>query len=194
MGRTYRTAQGKQLDIEQLRLQNELIPAIGNMRVNARGDQLGAGGKVIKSREQMLDDHYSKNNTSGKPNNTNSGQADVIPTKGGKSKRVDNFEPGNIEPDKVAPPKVAKITPPAAPILSRSVPETAVAAPEEPLEDDFIDPVVGEVEEEVEPTPNATPNKTTGIAAGGSSLKGGLARAVAKTQQYEDSKNKPKRL
>ena len=38
MARSYRTAQGKSVDIEKLRLKNELVPAVGNMRVNARGD------------------------------------------------------------------------------------------------------------------------------------------------------------
>jgi hypothetical protein len=98
MGKIYRTAQGRQLDIEKLRLQNESVPAIGNMRVNARGDQLGPGGKVVKSREQMLDDHY-KTNVSKRANNN---AADEIPTKGGKAQKIDAFAPGKIEPDTIA--------------------------------------------------------------------------------------------
>jgi hypothetical protein len=31
------------------------------MRVNARGDELGAGGKIIKTREQILADYYQNN-------------------------------------------------------------------------------------------------------------------------------------
>ena len=58
MGKIYRTAQGRELDIEKVRLQNELTPALGNMRVNARGDQLGPGGKIIKTREQIMNEHY----------------------------------------------------------------------------------------------------------------------------------------
>ena len=157
MGKTYRTAQGKQLDIEKLRLQNELTLAVGNMRVNARGDQLGPGGKIVKNREQMLDDHY-KSNVSRRGN-----APDDIPTKGGKSKKVETFEPGKIEVDNVAPPKN-----------------------DLPLEDEFVDPTVGESLPETDPT--------TGIAAGEKELKGGLARAVAKTKAYESTKNKPKRL
>lgn len=58
MGKIHRTAQGRQLDMESLRLQNELVPALGNMRVNARGDQLGPGGKIIKTREMIMDEYY----------------------------------------------------------------------------------------------------------------------------------------
>lgn len=52
---------GKQVDMEKLNLQNELVPAVGNVRVNARGDELGAGGKIVKTREQILADYYKTN-------------------------------------------------------------------------------------------------------------------------------------
>ena len=61
MGRVYTSMQGKQIDMEKLQLRNELSPAIGNMKVNARGDELGAGGKIIRTREQILQDYYKAN-------------------------------------------------------------------------------------------------------------------------------------
>lgn len=61
MGKLHTTMRGKQLDMEQLNLKNETIPAVGNMKVNARGDQLGSGGKVIRTREQILGDYYKNN-------------------------------------------------------------------------------------------------------------------------------------
>ena len=60
MGKTYKTAQGRSIDFEKIRLQNELTPAIGNMRVNARGDQLGPGGKIVKNRDEVLRDYYDE--------------------------------------------------------------------------------------------------------------------------------------
>ena len=63
MGKTYKTAQGKILDIDSLRLVNETTVAVGNMKVNARGDQLGPGGQIIKTRNQVMDQHYSKLHT-----------------------------------------------------------------------------------------------------------------------------------
>lgn len=56
--RIYTTAQGKQVDIESLRIANEESIAVGNMKVNARGDKLGAGGKVAETRNQTQDQYY----------------------------------------------------------------------------------------------------------------------------------------
>ena len=56
--KVYRTMQGKQVDIDLLRQRNELTPAVGNARVNARGDELGPGGKIVRKREEVLADYY----------------------------------------------------------------------------------------------------------------------------------------
>jgi hypothetical protein len=61
MAKAYRTMRGREVDFEKLSLRNENTPAVGNMRVNARGDELGAGGKIIKTREQILADYYQNN-------------------------------------------------------------------------------------------------------------------------------------
>lgn len=61
MGKLYTTMQGKQLDMEKLALKNELTPAVGNAKVNARGDELGPGGQIIRKREDILADYYAKN-------------------------------------------------------------------------------------------------------------------------------------
>jgi hypothetical protein len=58
--KTYRSANGKLVDMDQLRQRNELTPAVGNARVNARGDELGPGGKIVRKREDMLTDFYEK--------------------------------------------------------------------------------------------------------------------------------------
>lgn len=57
----YRTMQGKQVDLDLLIKRNELTPAVGNARVNARGDELGAGGKIIRKREEVVKEYYDKN-------------------------------------------------------------------------------------------------------------------------------------
>ena len=63
MAKTHRSARGEAVDIDMVRLANESTIAIGNMRTNARGDQLGAGGKVVKTRSQVMQE-YHKLNTS----------------------------------------------------------------------------------------------------------------------------------
>lgn len=50
----YRSMQGKEVDMNKLILQNELTVAVGNAKVNARGDELGPGGTIIKKREDVL--------------------------------------------------------------------------------------------------------------------------------------------
>ena len=57
----YKSMQGKSIDMDLLRQKNELTPAVGNVKVNARGDELGAGGKIVRTREQVLQDYYDSN-------------------------------------------------------------------------------------------------------------------------------------
>ena len=59
--RVYRTMQGKEIDMEALQNQHEMMPAVGNAKVNARGDELGAGGKVVRSRENIMAEYYENN-------------------------------------------------------------------------------------------------------------------------------------
>lgn len=61
MKKVYRTALGKTIDMDNLRLANEEIIAIGNMKVNARGDELGPGGQVSRTRNQVMDEYYKLN-------------------------------------------------------------------------------------------------------------------------------------
>ena len=61
MGRTYTSVRGKEIDMEKISLRHEKTPAVGNMRVNARGDELGEGGKIIRTREQVLQEFYAQN-------------------------------------------------------------------------------------------------------------------------------------
>lgn len=61
MGKIYRTMQGKRIDVDAFLAQNEMTQAVGNMNVNARGDVLGAGGKIVKTREQVMAEYYRDN-------------------------------------------------------------------------------------------------------------------------------------
>ena len=61
MGNVYKTAHGDQIDIDMLRLSNEEVIAVGNMRTNARGDELGPGGKVVKTRAQVMSEYHKLN-------------------------------------------------------------------------------------------------------------------------------------
>ena len=61
VNKVYKTMKGKTVDLELLRQKNEMTPAVGNARVNARGDELGPGGKIIRKKEDVLRDYYADN-------------------------------------------------------------------------------------------------------------------------------------
>jgi hypothetical protein len=56
----YRTMQGRMIDIEKLRAANESIPAVGNMKVNARGDVLGPNGQIVTTKETIIKKYYEQ--------------------------------------------------------------------------------------------------------------------------------------
>jgi hypothetical protein len=58
-----RTHKGKTLNMQELKNRNSKTIAVGNMRVNARGDLLGKGGKIVKTKEQLANEKYNKTRT-----------------------------------------------------------------------------------------------------------------------------------
>jgi hypothetical protein len=54
----YKTAQGKAVDLGALILQNERTRAVGNMNVNARGDRVDSGNKVIETKNKQVQRQY----------------------------------------------------------------------------------------------------------------------------------------
>ena len=64
MGKVYKSMRGKEVDMEKLALKNETTPAVGNMKVNARGDEIGPNGEIIRKREEIVQGYYDKNNRS----------------------------------------------------------------------------------------------------------------------------------
>jgi hypothetical protein len=56
--KVHRSMQGMDVDMEKLKAQNELALAVGNARVNARGDEIGPGGKIIRKREDVMQEYY----------------------------------------------------------------------------------------------------------------------------------------
>jgi hypothetical protein len=53
--------QGKEIDMDKLISRNELTLAVGNLKVNARGDELGPGGQIIRKREDVVAAYYEDN-------------------------------------------------------------------------------------------------------------------------------------
>ena len=58
--KVYKTAQGKILDMGKITLQNEKIRAVGNMKVNARGDEVDDMNNVIRSKPAQVNTQYDR--------------------------------------------------------------------------------------------------------------------------------------
>jgi hypothetical protein len=56
----YRSANGKIVDMGALRLKNEKTRAVGNMKVNARGDEINERGQVIRKKTEQVNNQYQR--------------------------------------------------------------------------------------------------------------------------------------
>ena len=97
----YRTMQGRMVDIDQLRSANESVQAVGNMKVNARGDVLGQSGKIVTPKAEVIKQYYEQ--PKGKVSEA-SARTVQTPAPQPQAKAV---ETKTVEPKKVATPKVA---------------------------------------------------------------------------------------
>ena len=59
----YKSAQGKAVDMGRLQLQNEGVRAVGNMKVNARGDMVDDMNRVISTKSEQVNKQYKKQTT-----------------------------------------------------------------------------------------------------------------------------------
>lgn len=102
--RVYKTANGKVINIDAIMAQHEESIAVGNMKVNARGDELGPGGKIERTREKVMADYYKLNTPVA---------SDYIPMPREAPKRdiIDDW----VEPVSIVPDAEQSITEEAAP-------------------------------------------------------------------------------
>jgi hypothetical protein len=56
----YKSANGKMVDMGALRQKNEHARAVGNMKVNARGDLIDDENRVVTSRNQQINNQYNR--------------------------------------------------------------------------------------------------------------------------------------
>jgi len=63
----YRSANGKTVDMGALRLQNEKVRAVGNMRVNARGDEVDDNNNVIRKKSEQIKKQYQRQTSQPRP-------------------------------------------------------------------------------------------------------------------------------
>ena len=58
--KTYRTAQGKVVDLGAMMVQNETVRAVGNMNANARGDIIDNQGRVLATRGEQVNRNLNR--------------------------------------------------------------------------------------------------------------------------------------
>jgi len=57
-----KSMRGVSVDLGRLMAQQEKNITVGNTNTNARGDQLGRAGRVIKGADELAREHYNRNN------------------------------------------------------------------------------------------------------------------------------------
>ena len=156
-GKTYRTSSGQQVDFGALLLNNETVPALGNMNVNARGDEIAPDGSITKSREDIMRE-YNELNT-------------MVPEDGAIPEGT-GLEADDDWQDWEPP----VTTPEPAPVANMTVPtETVAASVEEPVVEAPIGTNVGQqIADQAEAEAPKTPT-------------GGLAAAVAAAKKPESN-------
>lgn len=95
--KTYKSALGKTVDLGALMLQNEDTRAVGNMKVNARGDLVDGWNRPIDNRTQQVKKQYDRQLTNVRD--------EPVPTSAAKPvTAIEDQEKPQIAKDKAAKP------------------------------------------------------------------------------------------
>ena len=191
----YRSAQGKMVDLGTIILQNEHVRAVGNMKVNARGDKLDSLNQVIETRTERIQRHNNSTSTnassaapqtSSRKNRANKTQ--VTP----ESQIQSRGHVADTQPEPVietAPvPQVSQVESPR-PVEQRAVPTPPVTPPSSPQ------PAPAQARApEVDLKNPAMPSKSP--AAGNTAPAtsgGGLAGAIARSREIKQELDRTRR-
>lgn len=121
MAKKYRTARGQTVDFGAMITKNERVPAIGNMNVNARGDEIRSDGTIVKTRDQLMKEYYKMN--------TMVPQDGTIPDSGNHAivdeDPYEDYEPATSTVVEASEPEVAK---PSGTLASQVVSETVTSS------------------------------------------------------------------
>ena len=129
-GKTYRTANGQEVDMDRLARKNEMTRAVGNMKTNARGDLIDNDNKTVEKRAERVQKGYRK-------------------------------QIGNVAVD--------------VPVTKSKKDQERIAETIEGLDEPVVEPVAEK------PKPKTRKKKVVTTEA----AEGGLAAAIAKTQEKE---------
>jgi hypothetical protein len=125
----YRSAQGKSIDLGTIMLQNETVRAVGNMKVNARGDKLDNNNRVIETKPRQIQRQNARaTNVSDAPVHTSGNKAKRARRAQVEQQSSTDDQPLEALPQEEMPPMVAQ--PPAQDVVATAskIPEGGLAA------------------------------------------------------------------
>ena len=134
MTNIHKTARGKTIDMDKVKLSNERVTAVGNMKVNARGDKLGPGGQIIAGRNQVMDRVYNVESRKGySPNDPDVFAQQQAVMEASKAKELHDLATNLVQPTSIEPTEETA-QPTARGSLASSVAKT-VSVAQEPIPD-----------------------------------------------------------
>lgn len=114
MSKVYKTARGRMVDMDKVKLANETTVAVGNMRVNARGDVIGAGNQISASRNQVMDQVYAVEEAPYSPNDPQTFAAQQAVMESSKAQALHDLASNLVQPTTNLEPAAPVQTTPAA--------------------------------------------------------------------------------
>jgi len=162
--KTYRTAAGKVIDMEAMVLRNETTLAVGNNPVNARGDEIGPNGEVIKTRNEAASDYYAAN-----PNAVAKGQV------------VGHISEDRLTPEEKAPKSVSA----AMSVEEQPAPEVSSAPVKTPAKQKTVESVLDQTTTDADADTQSALEKKISKAAS-------KAKSIAEEKKAKEDAKLPK--
>lgn len=206
--KVYRSVQGKMVDLGTIMLQNEHVRAVGNMKVNARGDKIDNTNRVVETKTQQIkkQNNAAVTNVSASPIHTSAKKAREAQNTSKVETEVE--QPVQVapepepEPVPIAQPApvespVVMAPPPPPPVETKKVEEPKVETPP---------PVVKAQPKPAAPAPEvkkpvpevnlknpARPAKSPAAEAPAPAPTGGLAAAIARSREIKQELERSRR-
>jgi len=192
--KVYRSAQGKMVDLGTIMLQNEHVRAVGNMKVNARGDKIDSLNQVIETRTERIQRHNdsTSTNVSSAPPQTSSrknraNKTQVTPETQIQSRgHVDDVQPEPVI--EATPSPVPQVETP--PVQQRQAPTPPASTP--PLSPQPTPAQARAPEVDLKNPARPVKSPATGNVAPATSG-GGLAGAIARSREIKQELDRTRR-
>lgn len=184
--KVYRSAQGKMVDLGTIMLQNEHVRAVGNMKVNARGDKLDSLNHVVETRTESIQRHNDQTST-----NVNNSPVHTSSKRARQSKAVapetQVQSRGMVQQREPEP--VLDIQPVTAP-----APQQVVVAPRQVAPTPPANPTPASAQPKMDLNNPARPAKSPVSSAPSAPAQGGgLASAIARSREIKQDLDRTRR-